>query len=326
MILIIGVLSSAYFMFTLSQNTIYNDAIRQKNLLEINLMSESINVTSQPVYTYTPSTGNVTVVADLQNDGPVYVQIKTLWVHGVNTNHYGFVGLNISLSGGQNQTINQPVTVNGSTAGEKFYGWIVTSRGQTIGLYPAHQTGPAGSQGQTGPVGQTGSVGPEGPPSVSALVSQGIGSVSMDFKSYNSYVVDGYSSSGNLGTPNPAFTFSLTARIAFSINVTNLDPSHMALNLTSNGQMWLFSPSKGAIKGEVWPLATVTNNVITTLNSNQFVILPFNHTTTLYFGPYSSGGSNLGVGITAVNLVLTGKIGSLDYGQNLPFISLIATA
>lgn len=204
MILIMGVLVSAYFMFTLSQNTIYNDEVRQKNLLEINLMSESINVTSQPVYT--PSTGSVRVVADLQNDGSVYVQIKTLWVHGVNTNYYGFFdGLNISLSGGQNQTINQVVIVNGSTAGEKFYGWIVTSRGKTIGLYPAHQTGPAGPQGTTGPIGQTGSVGPEGPPSVTALVSQGIGSVSLDFKSFRTYTTT--NSSNYLSAPNTAFTF-----------------------------------------------------------------------------------------------------------------------
>jgi hypothetical protein len=144
----------------------------------------------------------------------------------------------------------------------------------------------------------------------------------MDFKSYRSFVTDG---TYHLGVPNAAFTFSRTSAISFSINVTNLDPSRMDLNLTSNCQFWIFSPASGAIKGEVWNIATVSNNVITPLPSNQFIIMPYNHTTTLYFGPHSAGTSSLNAGITAVNLVLTGKVGTLDYGQNLPFISLIAT-
>ncbi len=423
MILIVGVLASAYFMFTLAQNTVYNDTVRQNNLLELNRMSESINVTAQP--SYTSSAGSVRAVVNVQNDGPINVEIKTLWVRGTNNDHYGFDNLNLNLSPGNSSTLDRAVNVTGAVQGNEFYGWIITARGRTIELYPAHQTGPAGTDGSTwyigagvpanslgangdfyfrndtnwvynrnqtawiyianltgiqgqsgtngvsgstwyygtsapstnigangdfylntatgdvynksnnnwnfignikGAIGNTGPPGPEGPPSVTALVSQGIGSISMDFKSYNSYPVNGSGSSGHLGTPNPAFTFSLSDRIAFSINITNLDPSHMELNLTNNGQMWLFSPANGAIKGEVWPLATVTDNVITTLNSNQFIILPYNHTTTLYFGPYKPGGSNLGTGITAVNLVLTGKIGNMDYGQNLPFISLIATS
>ena len=379
MILIVGVLSSAYFVFTLNQNTAYNDTVRQNNLLVIDRMSESINVTSQPSYSYNPSTGKVHVAVDLQNDGPINVEIKTLWLRGTNNDHYGFINVDLNLSPGESGPLNPDVSVQGAVATDKYYGWIITGRGRTIDLYPAHQTGPQGLPGTNGTTGvrgtdgtmwytdtyspprsdlgvsgdfylnkelyelyqktgtntwtflvnikgaagDTGPIGPEGPPSATALVSQGIGSISMDFKSYNSYTVN---DSGYLGTPNPAFTFSLSDRIAFSINIINLDPSHMALNLTHNGQMWLFSPDSGAIKGEVWPLANVTKNVITTLNSNQFIILPYNHTTTLYFGPYKPGGSSLGAGITAVNLVLTGKIGNVDYGQNLPFISLIATS
>lgn len=329
MVLIVGTVTSAYFAYSIAQNTTYNEAVRQNNLDQLSYQAESINVTSMPKYNVLKN-NTVGVNVDLQNDGSVQVQIRTLWVHGVNSTHYNYVELGSSLAPGQSMTITRNLTINGvvvsQTANETFYGWVVTSRGKTISLYPAHETGPKGEKGDTGSTGSTGPQGPAGPPSVTALVSQGIGSISMDFKSYLSYTVTGSGSSGTLTLPDPAFKFSLSSRIAFSLNVTNLDPSHMSLNLTSDCQMWLYSPASGAIKGEVWKMASVNNEVVTTLTSSQFIILPYNQTTTLYFGPYKPGGSNLGVGITAVNLVLTGKIGNLDYGQNLPFISLMATS
>jgi FlaG/FlaF family flagellin (archaellin) len=324
MIMIVGILASSYFVFSLSQNTVYNLSVRENNQLEINLISESINVTAEPEYT--SSTNNVRVTADLQNDGSIYVQIKTLWVHSVSTDHYGFVdGLNIKLLPGQSQTITQDIGVAGASAGEEFYGWIITGRGKTIGLYPAHQTGPAGEKGDAGEQGvpgTTGPQGPEGPPSVSALVSQGIGSVSLDFDSFRVYTCD---SSNNILTTSEAFTFARSSNVAFSVNVTNLDPSYMPLNLTQNSCAWIFSPAAGAIKGNVWKIGLLSDSKITPLTQSQYIVFPWNQTTTLYFGPTNAGVSSLDAGVTGVNLILTGRIGMKDYGQNLPFISLIAT-
>ncbi len=336
MVLIAGILASAYFVETLSQNAnynnsisennqLYNDAVKEQRQLDLDVQAESINVTSPPIYS--ASANSVSVTVDLQNDGPIFVEVKTLWVHGIRNSKYGFVSLGYQLQPSNNKSFTVNVAVQGAVPEDtnQFYGWIVTARGKTIQLYPAHQTGPQGPTGQNGtqgPPGATGDVGPEGPPSDTALVSQGIGSISMDFKSYNSYPTD---YTNHLGAPNPSFTFARTARLSFSINVTNLDPSHSALNLTSNCQFWIFSPASGAIKGVVWTIATVSGTTITPLPSNQFIILPYNQTTTLYFGPNTAGNNNLDVGITAVNLVLTGRIGAVDYGQNLPFISLIAT-
>jgi hypothetical protein len=334
MILIVGVLASAYFVFTLAQNTTYNDAVRENNLTELLRISESINVTTQT--TYTASTGNWRVVANLQNDGPISVQVKTLWLRGINNNLYAYAdNLNINLAPGASTTLDKTITVAGAIPSNTLYGWIITARGRTIDLYPAHQTGPQGAKGDTGSTGATGATGPTGPTGPqglpgstsydanTALVSQGIGSIAMNFKTFRTYIAVGYGPI-QLTNENPAYSFSRSERIAFKLNVTNMDPTG-DIYLKDQSCIWIFSPSSGAIKGEVWKIANVTNNIITPLSAGQSVKLAYNVSTTIYFGPFQAGGSNIGAGITGVNLILTGTVGTYDYGQNLPFISLIAT-
>jgi flagellin-like protein len=46
MVLIVWVLASSYFFWTLSENTRYNDAIREKNQLESNVLSENVRITN----------------------------------------------------------------------------------------------------------------------------------------------------------------------------------------------------------------------------------------------------------------------------------------
>jgi len=155
-----------------------------------------------------------------------------------------------------------------------------------------------------------------------ALISQGIGSIAMNFKSFLMYTVNG---SGGLMYASPAYTFALGTNIAFSLNVTNMDPTGGVINLTRLSCLWIFSPASGAIKGQQWPLATVNNNVVTPLAVGQSLTLAYNQSTRIYFGPVVGTGNNLNTGISGVNLILTGKVGMYDYGQNLPFITLIIT-
>lgn len=353
-ILVIASLTGTFFVWSLSQNSRYVNTVSQMNQLVADQQSESVNVTSTPQYTVT-ALGTVSVNVGIQNDGPIFVLIKTLWLQDLNDSKpYGHKDLNVPLSSGDNYQITDSVPVDGAVAGHLFYGWLVTARGTVIPLYPAHQTGPVGAQGPqgatgatgtTGPQGASGATGPAGPAGTNgldfnstgnislfngtdsydartALISQGIGSIALYFKSFRTYVVN---SSNYLTAESPAYTFSRSQNVAFSVNVTNMDPTGGFINLTYRCCLWIFSPSSGAIKGEVWSLANVTNGVIAPLTSTQFKILDYNVTTTLYFGPFQCGGSNIGAGITGVNLILTGKVGSYDYGQNLPFISLIAT-
>ncbi len=154
-----------------------------------------------------------------------------------------------------------------------------------------------------------------------ALVSQGIGAFAMNFKSVLVYTMDG---SGGIVNSSQAYAFKIGQDLGFSLNVTNMDPTMTYINLTRLSCLWVFSPASGAIKGQQWPLATCTNNVITPLAGNGAVKLVYNVSTRIYFGPAVADGNNLNTGISGVNLILTGKInGMYDYGQNLPFVSLI---
>jgi hypothetical protein len=326
MIMIIGILASGYFVFTLAQNSVYNDAVRSDNSITLMQMSESIKVPSAP--TYAPSGSGVQVSVTLENDGPIGVQVKTLWIE-TDVNNYGFAPIDHYLSPGESWTPT-PITVNpqsGAINSENCFGWIITGRGRTFELYPDHGIGPQGPQGDTGATGPQGPAGPQGPQGTvsydanTALVSQGIGSIAMNFKTFRTYIVD---VSSHLTNESPAYTFSLTQTVAFKLNVTNMDPTG-DIYLASQSSMWIFSPASGAIKGVVWTIATVSNNIITPLPAGQFVRLPYNQSTTLYFGPKQAGNNNIDTGITGVNLILYGTIGTGGYGQNLPFISLMAT-
>jgi hypothetical protein len=328
MILIVGMIASGYFMFTLAQNTTYNDAMRSNNNAEVVRMSESVKVPSAA--TYTQSGTGVQVSVTLQNDGPIAVQIKTIWAKSSESN-YGFVNLDLNLPAGKTESINRVVpAISGSIGASNCFAWIVTARGRTFELYPDHGIGPQGPQGNTGPTGGTGPTGPTGPqgPTGStsydantALVSQGIGSISMNFKTFRTYLADG---SNHLSAESQAYTFSRSQNVAFKLNVTNMDPTG-DIYLKDKSCIWIFSPASGAIKGDVWRIATVSNNIITPLSTGQNVLLAYNVSTTIYFGPTSAGVNSIDAGITGVNLILTGTVGSYDYGQNLPFISLIAT-
>ena len=325
-VLVIVSLTGTFFVWSLQQNSRYVEAVSGVNDLVLYQKSESINVTSQPVYTVQAG-GNVLVSVGIQNDGPISVTIKTLWLQDLNRPTHGKAQLNpttYTLSPGESQSIGETVSVLDAVAGDLFYGWLTTARGTTVPLYPAHQTGPQGAKGLD--FNATGNIrlfnGSTSYDANTALISQGIGSIALYFKSFRTYIAN---SSNYLTAENPAYTFSRSQNVAFSVNVTNMDPTGGFINLTYRSTLWIFSPSSGAIKGEVWNLANVTAGRITPLASTQFIILNYNVTQTLYFGPFQCGGSNIGAGITGVNLILTGRVGAYDYGQNLPFISLIAT-
>lgn len=304
-VLVMMSLISTVFVWSLSQNTLYNNTVTQTRQADLDRSNEKIvaNITVSRV-----DSNNVAVDGNLSNEGPLSVQIVTLWVLDANTT-YALKSLNITLKPGNVTTLSGP-TYNvplANSSGDSLSCWFISGRGNTISKNPLFGV-------------NTGSGGP--PPF--ALVSGGIGSISMDFAAFRSYIVN---SSDYLGPARASFTISQNENLAFSINVTNLDPSQRNINLTSNSCFWALTPPKGAGTPQIygWYIATVTNGRISNLGSGAFVTLPYNQTAKIFFGTGKTG-NNLNTGPAAVNLLLTGTLynstSTSDYGQNLPFIAL----
>lgn len=158
-ILVIVSLTGTFFVWSLQQNTLYVDAVRGVDQLTLDRQSESLNVTSVPHYT--GSNNMVSVAVDVQNDGPIYINITTFWVQDLSdTQIYGYASnLNHTLSSGQPWSISETVQVPGDVTGHNFTGWLITQRGNVMAIHIGHLQGDPGA---TGPAGQNGSNGANG--------------------------------------------------------------------------------------------------------------------------------------------------------------------
>ena len=92
-VMVIVSLTGTFFVWSLQQNNRYVEAVSGVNDLVLYQKSESINVTSVPIYTVEAG-GNVLVSVGIQNDGPISVTIKTLWLQDLNRPTHGKTQLN----------------------------------------------------------------------------------------------------------------------------------------------------------------------------------------------------------------------------------------
>ena len=115
----------------------------------------------------------------------------------------------------------------------------------------------------------------------------------------------------------PYFSFQIPARkeTVFGVYLTNLDSSRRTINLTQYSCIWISVPDKNAMSS--WRITKVVNGTIVNFD---YVTLEYGRPTLVYFGPNSA--SQLADTIAAANILLYGKIGSEDYGQNIPFIAI----
>jgi hypothetical protein len=315
MVLLVVTSIAGVFLSTLYQNTLYNYAVRGQNQQELDVRNENVVANGN----YSVSGGKVSVIANLTNAGPVTAQIVNLWVFDTSRQTYGFnnsVGnkpwANLSwttLKAGQvlKFTSNNAtkVTVPNATQGDSLSIWFVTARGNTVPLTK--------SQGIT----------------ITNIpgTSQGIGSIAMDFKKFSHY---DFSSTPGDGTAlgNPKFTYTIAAGNSTILHVllTNFDSSGQSINLTQSSKLWCITPFSGTVKGgDMWGLLNVTGGKVYPSSSKYFLVLQYGKATDVYFGPAGGSGNNKlssAGNVVPLNILLFGKIGNSDYGQNLPFIAL----
>jgi len=304
LIVIFGSLVSAYFVDTLSQNTVYNNAVRTENALDVVRMSENIQALDTAFKVNTNN--HVTITVKIQNTGSSASSLVTLWVRSNEISgpwsSYNFTKTSITLQGGETVAESFDVEIQGlSNSGSyNFAAWFISSKGNSFSL----------KSGQSNTI-------------TFASVAAGIGSIAMDTKGFRSYVV----TNGILGTSSASYSVSRSPILAFSVELTNFDITGKDLLLNSKSCFWVLNPpnSNGAVKGFTWNIAKVTGSTISPLPTGETIVLPYGQTVKIYFYAAAQINQVLSDGAASVNLLLVGSVATTpqtDYGQNLPFIAV----
>jgi hypothetical protein len=315
-VLVMISLISTVFVWSLSQNTLYNNTLTQTRQADLDRANEKIvaNVTVGSVNGTT-----VSVNGTLENVGPLPVQIVTLWVVDTNASGstYAKSPLSTTLKTGNVTTLSAINVTLANSAKDSLSCWFISERGNTISPKSLSPT-----------------IINQYPSSTWALVAQGIGAFSFDFTSFKYYnVTPGYSNPDKLTYSSGAnsYTIPYGGYIAFSFNLTNLYPNGEDIILDGKSEMWSYFPSSpGQANGPLWYLANV--NTATGIISPTYspITLTFNKTQEVFFALQSSnpGWDNQQKNkLGAINLLMYGTfVGptTCEYAQNIPFVSLYA--
>lgn len=304
MVLVVMLLSSSVFLWTLSQNTLYNEAVRDKNQLEVDLLNERVRATGGSYTVY--GDGNVLVSTQVRNLGPLAVEIVNLWLMNVNTERYNFTeSLNINLQPGENSALAINVTLVGSTAEHTFTSWFVTRRGNVVPIEAASVD--------------------EEEAVTWAKLAEGIGSIVFNFSTFRYYTYSG-NKLENYPEGNPTFRIPYGETIAFGFMLTNQNPYQEAITFDEETLMWSYFPAcPGHENGPFWHIANV--NPDGSINATYTPItLEWGESKLIVFAKQSGGWkvqqrNSLG----AINLLIYGTFESgMEYAQNIPFVSVYA--
>ena len=314
LMLIIFMVSTNVLLWTFSQNALYTQAVKDENQKSADKLNENVIASDG---NYSVSGDEVTVKAILKNAGGIAAQIINLWVFDTNSSNLRYANKSLNFNLNPGDTLNLTglsgvtVTILGADSSHEFVSWFVTARGNTVAL----------EEMQTQEEGV-----------IVAEVAQGIGYLGMDFDQFRYFE---YNSSDTLKDyPGGSGSYLVPSgeALAFRVRLTNYDPSgnERTLTLNSHSLLWMYFPKVG--KQIYWHVVNVdaTGTVQPTYSE---ITIGYKETVYVYFAS-GSDGTFTGVpdkqkpgtaGSAAINLLLLGTIGSSNYGQNIPFVSVYCT-
>ena len=309
MVLLVVTSIAGVFLSTLIQNKKYNDAVRAQNQQELDARNE--NVVANGNYSVSTTTHVVTVgPVNLTNAGPVAAQIVNVWVFDTSRQTYSF---NNSLASMSWANLNPgklvkftsgngtKVFVPNAVSGDSFNIWFVTARGNTVPLVK--------SQGTT---------------VINAQTAQGIGSIAFDFEQFWHYEFSGIPAPGiPLPSRSPKnYTISVSKYTVYHVVVTNFDPLGKDIVLNKNSSIYILCTQGSTVKYGTWNLVNVTANKIYPSSPAQYR-LTYKNTIEIYFAglPSFTGGVDVNTAYP-LNVLLLGRKGNNDYGQNIPFVAI----
>jgi len=307
LVLTVFVLSTNVFLWSLSQNALYNQAVKERNQQDVNRLLENIIATNATYWV--PSPGTVNVTADLVNAGSISAQIVTLWVLDATQRKYNVTDLrasNFNLNPGDRRLLSRTVQIPGAVSANAFSAWIVTARGNKVNLATVQTV-------------------------IVADVAQGIGSMALNFYAFRYFRFESGTKLANYPGGTTSFNVPSSTYIAFGALLTNLDPIKQTIILNKYSQVWIYFPQAPG-QNRLWYIVNVDSNG-NIASSYSSVSIAYRETKLIIFasGKAGSFSSSDRVSILrsddacALNLLLLGTMGTRDYAQNIPFVSLYVT-
>ena len=316
-VLVMISLISTVFVWSLSQNTLYNNTVTQTRQADLDRSNEKIVVLNTTYTRYNNS--EVNVYAQIQNIGSSSIQFITVWLYVSNSTlwtNYNFSSLvNASVQGGSIFTLNVNLTATGvnSYSTYSLSSWLITARGNAVAL---QQTIVSANN------------------IIVSQTTQGIGALMMDFQNFTYYNVTGSDPYFLYAYPTGASGYYLQGtggpkgKIAFRVIFTNLDQNQRNITLAAGSELFLIYPVKGGVYTcDNWYVINVNGSGAISSTYTP-VTLVYNVATSVYFasstrGTYTSTQTfTSSTGTAPVNLALVGQIGSDRFGQNIPFVSI----
>jgi len=303
--LVIFAISTNVFLWSLSRNAEYTQAVKEENQKNIDRLSENVIASHA---NYSVSGDEVIVKVTVKNAGSVAAQIINLWVFDTSQQRYNSTSLDLYLNPGQIEELrgvsSLTATIPGANQSHEFVSWFVTAKGNTVPLETLQEI-------------------------IVAQLAQGIGSISMDFYTFRYFLYN--NSSGLEDYPDGIVSFDVpsSTNVAFGCSLTNLDPSKQTLVFDSHSLLWIFEPVSGVPHSTWWYIVNVADDG--TISSTYSPIsLTYGETKLLVFASdcdvVISGFKRQQTPQKALSvpvfLLLHGTIGGEPYGQNIPFVSL----
>lgn len=313
-VLIVWCIASSYFLFTLSQNSLYNQAVKETSDYTISRMSESTHAINT-IYKV-QSNDVVTVSVKVQNIGSSAIELSTLWVYvsAGDWNNYGFVAnLSIIIQAGETLTRDFTVPIKGvtTTGAFNYAAWFITSKGNTVALRQFNTENIVVSQ-----------------------TTNGIGYLSMDFQDFKYYTVSSNPYRLNLsgGSSGYTVTTGTGTPIAFKVVLTNLYYQKKSDIILHSGSVFfsIFPDTNQQVRASYWYIINVNEETGLVSSSYTNIVLRYNVPTAVYFAsgqPIKPGSPFMPskpayTGTAPINLALVGTKGGEAFGQNIPFVSI----
>jgi hypothetical protein len=311
LVIIVIFLYSQVFIFMQNENTRFEAGAREANQMDVDLSLEKLSFSN---LSYLIEGGNVHLQTQVTNEGPVSVELVTLWIVDSSTQNYGYNDtVNIFLDVGETMDLtgsNGPVvSITGLSSSSKFSSWFITARGNRITI-ETHILDV-----------------------VVANVATGLGAIGLNFDEFKYFTYETTTKLANFSDGTVGFDVPKGTYVAYGCYLTNYDPQKRLVTIDSHSL--LFQPGRTGVGEGNWFITNVdTDGSILSLTQSSFTDITLNYgeeKLIIFASANDIGGAdfarlktdNVPNGATvSTSLLLHGTIGSVPFAQNVPFVAL----